>query len=92
MDYRGGYVSKNLYIKTKESGPLGGCVPGTPASRSANDIRMLTVDKESTLALHGGLKFSIVMNNHWFYSQSLFNIVIHLQISEVDLEVLKVKE
>ena len=28
VDSRGGYVSKILYVKTKESGPLGGaCVP-----------------------------------------------------------------
>ena len=30
VDSRGGYVSKNLYVKTKESGPLGGRAPGTP--------------------------------------------------------------
>ena len=35
MDSRGGYVSKNLYVKIKESGP----VPGTPPSRSANGQR-----------------------------------------------------
>ena len=34
---RGGYVSKNLYVKTKESaGPLEGCVAGHAPSRSAN--------------------------------------------------------
>ena len=27
---RGGYVSKNLYVKTKESGPLGGHVLVVP--------------------------------------------------------------
>ena len=27
---RGGYVSKNLYVKTKESGPLGGRTPAAP--------------------------------------------------------------
>ena len=36
VDSRGGYVSKILYVKTKESGPLGGGrAPGTPP-RSAN--------------------------------------------------------
>ena len=30
VDSRGGYVPKMLYVKTKESGPLGGCAPGTP--------------------------------------------------------------
>ena len=30
VDSRGGYVSKILYVKTKESGPLGGRAPGTP--------------------------------------------------------------
>ena len=35
IDSRGGYVSKILYVKTKESGPLGGRALGTPA-RSAN--------------------------------------------------------
>ena len=27
---RGGYISQILYVKTKESGPLGGRAPGTP--------------------------------------------------------------
>ena len=34
VDFRGGYVSKILYVKTKQSGPLGGgvhCAPGMPA-------------------------------------------------------------
>ena len=30
VDFRGDYVSKILYVKTKELGPLGGRVPGTP--------------------------------------------------------------
>ena len=31
VDSRDGYVSKILYVKTKESGPLGvWCAPGTP--------------------------------------------------------------
>ena len=30
MDSRGSYISKILYVKTKESGPLGGRVPGMP--------------------------------------------------------------
>ena len=29
-DFRGGYVLKILYVKTKESGPLGGRALGTP--------------------------------------------------------------
>ena len=37
VDSQAGYVSKILYVKKKESGPLGGRVPGTPPSRSAND-------------------------------------------------------
>ena len=37
VDSRGGYVSKILYVKTKESRPLGGRVPGTPP-RSANEM------------------------------------------------------
>ena len=37
VDSRGGYVLKMLYVKTKESRPLGGRVPGTPPSRSANE-------------------------------------------------------
>ena len=27
---RGGYVLKNLYVKMKVSGPLGGCTPAAP--------------------------------------------------------------
>ena len=30
VDSRGSYVSKILYVKTKESGPVGGRVLGTP--------------------------------------------------------------
>ena len=30
VDSRGGYVSKILYVETKESGPRGGGAPGTP--------------------------------------------------------------
>ena len=30
VDSRGGYVLKILYVKMKESGPLGGRVPGMP--------------------------------------------------------------
>ena len=37
MDSQGGYFLKILYVKTKESGPLGGHALGTPPSRSAND-------------------------------------------------------
>ena len=36
VDSRGGYILKILYAETKESGPLGGRVPGTPPPRSAN--------------------------------------------------------
>ena len=30
MDFQGSYISKIFYVKTKESGPLGGHAPGTP--------------------------------------------------------------
>ena len=30
VDSRGGYVSQILYVKTKESGPLGGACAGRP--------------------------------------------------------------
>ena len=30
VDPRGGYVSKILHVKMKESGPIGGRAPGTP--------------------------------------------------------------
>ena len=36
MDSRGGYISKILNVKTKESGPLGGRAPGICLCRSAN--------------------------------------------------------
>ena len=36
MDSQGGYVSKILYVETKESGPLGACAWHTP-SRFANE-------------------------------------------------------
>ena len=34
---RGGYVSKNLYVKTKESGPVGGVRAGGAPPGSATD-------------------------------------------------------
>ena len=37
IDSRVSYVSKILYVKTKESGPLGERAPGTP-SGSANAV------------------------------------------------------
>ena len=37
MDSRGGYVSKILYVRTKESGPLEGRALGAPPI-SANEI------------------------------------------------------
>ena len=36
VDSRGGYISKNLYVKTKESGPLGGGVRRARPCRSAD--------------------------------------------------------
>ena len=39
VDSRSGYVLKILYVKTKELGPLGGCVLGAPP-RSANVMRL----------------------------------------------------
>ena len=37
---RGGYVSKILYVKTKESGPLGGRAPAAPPPGSATDFHL----------------------------------------------------
>ena len=37
MNSRDGYISKIMYVKMKESGPIGECVPGTPP-RSTNDL------------------------------------------------------
>ena len=41
VDSQGSYVSKILYVKTKELGPLGGRMPGAPP-RSANAIYWIT--------------------------------------------------
>ena len=41
VDSRGGYISKILYIKMKESGPLGEGGGRAPASRSANVMNNL---------------------------------------------------
>ena len=38
MDSRGGYILKILYVKTKESGPLGGRAPGICQCRSATGL------------------------------------------------------
>ena len=44
VDPQGGYVSKILHVKTKESGPVGGggAPPGAPPPRSANDYVNVT--------------------------------------------------
>ena len=47
VDSQGGYVSKMLYVKMKESGPLRGRAPGTPCPRSANVLgNSNSVDKD----------------------------------------------
>ena len=40
VDSRGGYISKILYVKMKESGPLGGRAPGIRQCRYANGLSM----------------------------------------------------
>ena len=50
---RGGYVSKILYVKTKEPGPLGRRAPGTPP-RSANGHLKYLIDKRTLT--HSGSK------------------------------------
>ena len=48
MDSRGGYVSKILYVKTKESGPLvgGGRALGTPLDPPM-DVALMKIGHES---------------------------------------------
>ena len=46
MDSRRGYVSKILYVKTKESGPLGGGRAPDTSPRSANDMYILQLRNE----------------------------------------------
>ena len=53
MDYRGGFVSKILYVKTKKLGPLGGRAPGAPP-RSANAYIYLLVSFRFYLLLYPG--------------------------------------
>ena len=38
VDSRGGYISKILYVKMKELGPLGGARAGRAPPRSANGV------------------------------------------------------
>ena len=49
VDPRGGYVSKILHVKTKESGPVGGGAPGAPP-RSANALISLMEHDVHSLA------------------------------------------
>ena len=51
MDSQGGYDSKILYVKTKESGPLGGGgrAPGICLCRSANGMSQMTQIRLSKL-------------------------------------------
>ena len=43
VDSQGGYVSKILYVKTKELGPLGGGTRQARSPRSANDFKFSVV-------------------------------------------------
>ena len=55
VDPRGGYVSKILHVKTKESGPVGGGrAPGAPPPRSANARGW------NVCVIH-----ALVHSNHW---------------------------
>ena len=38
VDFRCGCFLPKMHVKTKEFGPMGGHVPGTPPSRSANGM------------------------------------------------------
>ena len=44
VDSRGGYVSKILYVKTKELGPLGGVHAGRTPPRSANALPTIIIN------------------------------------------------
>ena len=54
VDSRGGYVSKILYVKTKELGPLGGRTGRPPRSAIALDYSHMT-SVQSTLGLIGDM-------------------------------------
>ena len=43
VDSRGEYVSKILYVETKESGPLGGTCAGHAPSRSASAFHKISL-------------------------------------------------
>ena len=49
VDSRGSYVSKILYVKTKELGPLRGARAGRAPPRSANDVK----NGNSAMITHG---------------------------------------
>ena len=51
VDSRGSYVSKNLYVKMRESGPLGGRAPDMPPSRSVNAYIFLKLLASTALVL-----------------------------------------
>ena len=53
VDSRGGYVSKILYVKMKELGPLGGARPARAPPRSANAFELLNFDEIARTADHG---------------------------------------
>ena len=54
VDSRGSYVSKILYVKTKELGPLGeGRAPGTPPL----DPPMVNVHTDQVETIHSHLMF-----------------------------------
>ena len=67
VDSRGGYVSKILYVETKESGPLRGCALGMPP-RSANEQYMRNQNKEQIQS--SGKSTTGTANNDTYYRKT----------------------
>ena len=49
VDPRGGYISKILHVKTKESGPIGGARAGRAPPRSANGNALFVNEHKETI-------------------------------------------
>ena len=72
VDSRGGYVSKILYVKMKELGPLGGCVPGAPPpTRSTNGLGNFMYSKTTAANQQNQNKINIAFTVFTLVNKSL---------------------
>ena len=71
VDPRGGYVSKILHVKTKESGPVGGACPLDPPMEIHNELKYM-VNQRLKLSTADSHWFTI--DSYWFANMQIVRI------------------